>query len=134
MAHETLLLNGKVRSLTHLEIEIVFRAMIRAIETECMHDLDAVADEWKRGLASIDVGLVDIELEPHFCGRGGAARLAALIDQGQSMIRTDVAEVPIEDLNGQLGTRIDGTNATIDRRVIDEGFEKLTSLVQDVAA
>lgn len=128
MAHETLILNGTTQAFTHLELEIAFRAMIRAVADGGPRDLAPAAEAWREGLAHSDAGLVDVELEPHFAGPDGAERLAALIERARTFLPPDASAVPVAALNARLGTRIAPADGTIERRFVERGFDRLAAL------
>lgn len=128
MTHEILELNGKTRALTHLEIEIVFRAMIRAAE-EFGGDVPAnAANDWRAGLEMLDVGLADVSLQPYFNGREGANRPQILIEKARSYLPTGNAAVAVADLNLLIGANITERNHFLDRHIVNGGFDIVADL------
>lgn len=128
MAHEVIELNRRTRALTHLEIEIVFRAMIKAIKASGDSDLAVAANDWQVGLELIDAGLVDLSLQPYFNGIAGARKLTALVEKARSYLPIGVDFIDINELNRVIGSNIDASNKVLERRIAEGGFNKVADL------
>lgn len=128
MAHEVIELNRRTRALTHLEIEIVFRAMIKAIKASGDSDLAVAASDWQVGLELIDAGLVDLSLQPYFNGIAGAQKLTALVEKARSYLPIGADLIDINELNHAIGSNINASNKVLERRMAEGGFNKVADL------
>lgn len=128
MAHEVIELNRRTRALTHLEIEIVFRAMIKAIKASGYFDLAVAANDWQVGLELIDAGLVDLSLQPYFNGIAGAQKLTALVEKARSYLPIGADLIDINELNHAIGSNINASNKVLERRMAEGGFNKVADL------
>lgn len=131
MAHETLLLNGRTRSLTHVQIEITAHALIHVIEKCGMADLAPLVRDWRARLEMAEAGLIDVERDPYFSGPGGAERLRTLLPQAQEVIPVEGEAIPTPVLNARIGTRIEAPAGLLPRRVSDEAFAALEALADE---
>lgn len=130
MAHEMITFSSRHIALTHLQIEIVFRALIKVLKTQGSDDFAVVAKAWEEGLRHIDTGLVQIELDHFFSGSQGAEELKRLLNEANDLLSNSGEDFYASDLNKLLGTALAPESAYVKRDAVDRGFAALFNLVQ----
>jgi len=128
MAHEMISFDGRSRAFHHLEIELCFRSLINEMmKSPSQTDVDTAKD-WQEGLRYSEIGLINVDLHPHFQGPKDARRLLHLLDVSRRKL-PQTGSVPVSDLNSEIGTTVQTSNDHLDTAVIDNAFEKMKNFI-----
>ncbi|WP_298261237.1 hypothetical protein [uncultured Litoreibacter sp.] len=128
MAHEMVSIDGEVRAFHHLEIELCFRAMISVMSSSSNPKDAKVAQTWMDGLQNIAVGLVNVDLSPHYEGQNDRKHLLDVLHSARRVLPSD-GSISTTELNAKIGSEIHTSDGYLDAETIDRAFRKMTIFV-----
>ena len=128
MAHEMVSIDGEARAFHHLEIELCFRAMISVMSNSSNPKDARAAQVWVDELQNIAVGLVNVDLSPHYEGPNDRKHLLDVLDSARRVLPAEGSISTIE-LNAKIGSEIHTSNGHLDTETIDRAFRKMASFI-----
>ncbi|WP_227272592.1 hypothetical protein [Roseobacter weihaiensis] len=130
MAHEMISIDGQARAFHHLEIELCFRAMISVMENSSnLRDVRA-AKTWIEGLQNIAVGLVNVDLAPHYQGPEDRKHLLDVLHSARRILPSE-GSLSTTELNSRIGAEIHTSTGQLDIETIDRAFGKMANFIAD---
>lgn len=128
MAHEMISFDGRSLAFRHLEIELCFRSLITEILKRNDPNLLPIAEAWQEGLKNSSIGVIDVDITPHFTGADDSKRLLHLLMSARSLFPED-GQIPIQVLNDQIGSEIHTSTGYLDAEVVDKAFSKMANFI-----